>query len=763
MDQGPLSPLRAKERSTAAVRERQEGGVSEGARTRGRARSASRTCAHRRRRGRLLIALALAVGICAAVPLATDAAKPQDGPSPTALVEQWHKLTGTGETDGGQLGSSMALSGDGSTLIVGAPKDGHGAAYVFVREGEGSGTKWVQQGGKLTPPEGGGEECTSGCGSEECFEEASAGEGTGECSFGTSVAVSANGDVVLVGDPSAGAGPGAAWVFTREDSTWTRSAVLRGPGAPAEGRFGRSVALSADGATALVGDPSAANQRGEAWVFTHEGSSWNREEERMTDGEDSELAHAGRSVALSADGQTALLGGPGDDDYTGAAWAFRRESGRWQQVPGKSKLVGEGASPGEHAGKAVALSGDGNTALLGAQNAEGNHGLVWAFALEGEHGFVEQGGPIHAFTPGEAESEGRFGESLALSEDGDTALIGAPQSEHGVGSVSVLEREGAAWTRRERLAGVGASAKSWSGGSVALSADGMTAALGAPRDTKQSGAAWVFHEAETVTAPLEVTNVAPSRGPTTGGTSVRISGGGFYSVEAVEFGKTQAPSFEVLSPTEIAVVTPPSPPGHVDVTVKTANGTSETSADDRFTFEEAGEGEEGPSHEPENEEEPKSKSKEEPHASTTTTTATTSGQQGASGGVQAFVASAGACRVSLAKKRLAVTRYRTVALRLARTGTGPCSGSLALSYRIKAKGRGYTLRTIGTASFSLARGASEVVSIKLTRAGQKWLRLHKGKGNASLAIARVVPAPTLAQSSSVRLSVKKTRKRATRR
>ncbi len=716
----------------------------------------------RRRRGRLLIALALAVATCAAIPLATDAAKPQNAPSPLAFEEQTGKLTGADEPEGGQLGSSMALSADGSTLIVGAPKDGHGAAYVFVREGEGEETKWVQQGTKLTPPEGTGEECTSGCASEECFEETSAGEGTGECSFGTSVAVSANGDVVLVGDPSAGAGPGAAWVFTREGSTWTRSAVLRGPGAPAEGRFGRSVALSADGATALVGDPSAANQRGEAWVFTHEGSTWNREEEAMTDGEDSELAHAGRSVALSADGQTALLGGPGDDDYTGAAWAFKRTSGKWQQVPGKGKLVGEGASPGEHAGKAVALSGDGNTALLGAQNAEGNHGLVWAFALEGETGFVEQGGPIHAFTPGEAESEGRFGESLALSEDGDTALIGAPQSEHGVGSVSVLAREGAAWTRRERLAGTGASRKSWSGASVALSGDGMTAAFGAPRDEKQTGAAWVFHEGP-VTAPPVVTNIAPPRGPAAGGTIVRIEGKRFHSVEAVRFGATEVP-FEVSSQAVINVVTPPSPPGHVDVTVKTANGTSATSAQDRFTFEEAGEGEEGPSHESENEEEPKSKSKEEPHTSSTGASTTAGVQQStAAGGVQAFVATAGACRVSLAKKRLAVTRYRTVALRLARTGTGPCSGSLALSYRIKAKGRGYALRTIGTASFSLAPGASKVVTFQLTRAGQKWLRLHKGRGNASLAIARVVPAPTLAQSSSVRLSVKKTRKAAPRR
>jgi hypothetical protein len=133
----------------------------------------------------------------------------------------------------------------------------------------------------------------------------------------------------------------------------------------------------------------------------------------------------------------------------------------------------------------------------------------------------------------------------------------------------------------------------------------------------------------------------------------------------------------------------------------------------------------------------------------------------ATGGVQAFIASAGSCSVSVAKKRLAVTRYRSVALRLVRTGAGPCGGSVAIGYRIKAKGRGYTLRTIGTARFSIAAGTSTVVTVELSRAGQRWLRLHKGKGNASLAIARVVPAPTVARSASVRLSLKKARRAGT--
>jgi hypothetical protein len=73
------------------------------------------------------------------------------------------------------------------------------------------------------------------------------------------------------------------------------------------------------------------------------------------------------SVALSSDGNTALVGGPDDnlenDQATGAAWVFTRSNGAWIQQG--QKLVGTGASVNSGQGWSVALSGDGNTALIG--------------------------------------------------------------------------------------------------------------------------------------------------------------------------------------------------------------------------------------------------------------------------------------------------------------------------------------------------------------------------------------------------------------
>jgi hypothetical protein len=73
-------------------------------------------------------------------------------------------------------------------------------------------------------------------------------------------------------------------------------------------------------------------------------------------------------------------------------------------------------------------------------------------------------------------------------------------------------------------------------------------------------------------------------GPTSGGTSVTITGTGFSGATSVAFGSTTTSNFTVLSDTQITVVSPPGNPGTVDVTVTTPAGTSAPSAADLFTY-----------------------------------------------------------------------------------------------------------------------------------------------------------------------------------
>jgi IPT/TIG domain len=80
-----------------------------------------------------------------------------------------------------------------------------------------------------------------------------------------------------------------------------------------------------------------------------------------------------------------------------------------------------------------------------------------------------------------------------------------------------------------------------------------------------------------------VTSVVPDHGPASGGTTVTISGGGFTTATAVDFGGVSA-SFTVDSDSQITATSPSSSVGTVDVTVTTSFGTSQTSSADQFTF-----------------------------------------------------------------------------------------------------------------------------------------------------------------------------------
>jgi hypothetical protein len=226
--------------------------------------------------------------------------------SGSSWAQQGGKLTPAGGCGTPLFGTSVALSAEGNTALVGAPLDCDvGAVWVFTR----AGSSWTQQGGKLT----------------------ASGE-TGKGWFGESVALSGDGDTALIGGGYDNGYLGAAWVFTRAGSTWAQQGgKLTGAGACPTTLFGSSVALDAEGDIALIGGPESCDE-GAAWVFTRSGSSWTAQGEALTgSGESSEgrfgldRAGFGRSVALSAEGDTALIGGGRVSEQLGAAWSFVQE------------------------------------------------------------------------------------------------------------------------------------------------------------------------------------------------------------------------------------------------------------------------------------------------------------------------------------------------------------------------------------------------------------------------------------------------------
>jgi FG-GAP repeat len=187
------------------------------------------------------------------------------------FTQQGPKLVGNGAAGPAQQGYSAAL---GNTLAVGGPTDnsGIGAAWVFIQ----TGGVWTQQGSKLV------------------------GSGAvGNAGQGNSVALSADGNTIIIGGPSdnvtgaAGGGIGAAWVFTRSGGTWTQQAKLVGSNALGSPGQGRSVALSADGNTAIVGGLND-GLVGAAWVFTRSAGTWTQQAKLVGTGASGPYVFQGR-------------------------------------------------------------------------------------------------------------------------------------------------------------------------------------------------------------------------------------------------------------------------------------------------------------------------------------------------------------------------------------------------------------------------------------------------------------------------------------
>jgi hypothetical protein len=317
---------------------------------------------------------------------------------------------------------------------------------------------------------------------------------SGGAAFGSSLALSADGNTALIGSSSEESLRGAAWVFTRTGETWTQQGEkLTGAEANGQAEFGTSVALSADGNTALIGARRDHLRVGAAYVFTRSGETWSQQGERLTGGGESGEGRFGEGVALSGDGNTAIVGA-GYENKLGAVYVFTRSGEAWTQQGEKLTGSGEYISGTQYDligffGSSVALSEDGDTAVIGAKGAGGNGGGAWLFTRSGET-WTQQGAFGGLGETSTEKTPAYFGASVALSGDGSTVLIGAP-GEANIGFAYVLTRSGETWAQQGGKLGSGEKATSGFGSGVALSGDGSSALVGNPGNGL-TGAAWVF-------------------------------------------------------------------------------------------------------------------------------------------------------------------------------------------------------------------------------------------------------------------------------
>ncbi len=400
----------------------------------------------------------------------------------TWAQEAYVKASNTEPYDG--FGAAVALSSDGSVLVVGASKEDAsatgiggaqagnaaadaGAAYVFRR--------------------------TMGVWAQEAYVKAS-NTGAGD-EFGTAVAVSPDGVTFAVGAPredsgAAGIGgsqtsesamdAGAVYVFRRALGAWSQEAYVKASNTGAGDLFGSAVSL-ASGLVLAVGAPeedsSAVGVGGDAtsnatlgagavYVFRRVSSTWSQEAyvKASNTGLDDNF---GRAVALSSDGialavgapyegsSSSGIGGDGASDatpYSGAVYVYRRTMSTWGfDAYVKASNVGRN----DYFGSAVSLSMDGSTLLVGASN--------------------------------------EF--SLATGIGGDEASNAAP----GAGAAYVFRRVASVWSQTAYVKASNTATTDFFGTVLAMSGDGETLVGAAPGE--DSGATGIGGDATSAAEP----------------------------------------------------------------------------------------------------------------------------------------------------------------------------------------------------------------------------------------------------------------------
>lgn len=383
--------------------------------------------------------------------------------------QQGPKLVGDTTTlmnANGLIDVSSAISADGNTAMIGRGNDGAtGGAWIFVRNG----TNWTQQGPKLFG--------TDGIGAKQ----------------GSSVALSADGNIAILSGWGGGAAARGVWIFKRTNGVWAQL------GNKISNVEAYSVDLSADGKTAIVGKGAAnGSVVSVAQIFELQSATWTLTGDLFNNGEGPFPATAGgpTSAALSADGKTAVVGFylAGGSDL-GAVWVYSKSGTLWPAQGTKlvaSDLVNlspSGLPWGSSLGWSVDINADGTTVVAGAKNDDRNKGAAVVF-VKGANGTWSQQGP--KLVGSGAVGPSSQGVGVSISADGNSLVSGGNNDNGSVGALWTFVRNGNAWAQSgPKFVGVGAVGLAGLGQSPGLSSDGQTM-LGLGRSDNGVGAAWVF-------------------------------------------------------------------------------------------------------------------------------------------------------------------------------------------------------------------------------------------------------------------------------
>ena len=315
--------------------------------------------------------------------------------------------------------------------------------------------------------------------------------------FGVSVGISTDGNTVISGaqaEDTGGTTAGATYVFTRSGTTWSQEAKLQPSDVAAGDTSGYQVSISGDGNTIIISshsDDTGYTGAGAAYIFTRSGTTWSQQA-KLVASNPGEYDSFGKGVGISTDGNTVLVGAPGEDTGVGdagAVYAFTRSGTTWSQqafIQCSDRAQYDGF--GEH----IAVSSNGNDAIIGVREKSGG-GAAYVFNRSGST-WSQQAKIVSS----DLQTGDAFGSDVDISDNGATVIVGAPTEDTGasnVGAAYIFTRSGTSWSQQQKIQASDKQIYDNFGIAVGLDTTGDLAIIGAnyeDTDYGNAGAAYVF-------------------------------------------------------------------------------------------------------------------------------------------------------------------------------------------------------------------------------------------------------------------------------
>lgn len=316
------------------------------------------------------------------------------------------KIKILGSTNYAEVGQSVAISGDGSVVFIGATDALPGASvfiYTLV-----SGTTWTHQ-TTLT---------------------------NSQVNYGKSIAIgSTNNNVIAVGCSDCNGNVGITYIYTYTGgSTWVNTAQLIGSGNIGQAYQGKSSSFNSNGTLLAVGGNQDNNFVGACWIFTNSSGGW-IQVSKLVPSDANGQAQFGSAVSMSYNGQYVAIGGNGDNSNIGATWVFQNfGGGLWIQVG--TKMIGTGATANAHQGFSVSF-GDStynDKIFSGGWTDNSDIGATWLYVLNGTQ-WVQYNTKIVGSGNSGASIQGSC---VSLSQHNNRLAIGGAGNNGGIGAVWVF-------------------------------------------------------------------------------------------------------------------------------------------------------------------------------------------------------------------------------------------------------------------------------------------------------------------------------------